>query len=64
MTIADTLRTAAARAFGYQTQGHGFNKVHYSLTLKNALQWAHCYDRATVTRKGRFIAATTTKDIK
>lgn len=61
MTIADTLRTAAARRFGYQTQGHGFDKVHHSLTLKNALQWAHCYDRATVTKRGQFIASTTTK---
>ena len=61
MTTADTLRHALARAIGYQTQGHGFDKVHYSLTLKNALQWAHCYDRATVTRRGQFVAATTTK---
>lgn len=60
MTIADTLRTAAARAIGYQTQGAGFTKVHHSLTLKNALSWAACYDRATVTRKGRFVASTTT----
>jgi hypothetical protein len=64
MTTADTLRTLAARAFGYQTKGHGFTKVHYSLTLKNALQWAACYDRATVTRKGRFIATKTTKATK
>ena len=60
MTTADRIRTAAARLFGYQTQGHGFDKVHHSLTLNNALQWAHCYDRATVTRFGRFIASTTT----
>lgn len=60
MTTADQIRTLAARAFGYQTKGSGFNKVHYSLTLKNALQWAACYDRATVTRKGRFIATKTT----
>ena len=61
MTTADTIRTLAARLIGYQTQGHGFTKIHYSLTLRNALQWAHCYDRATVTRRGKFIAATTTK---
>jgi hypothetical protein len=61
MTTADTLRTIAAKAFGYQTQGQGFDKVHHSLTLKNALNWAHCYDRATVTRRGKFVAATTTK---
>ena len=61
MTIADTLRTAAARAIGYQTQGHGFAKVHHSLTLRNALQWAACYDRATVTKRGQFIATKTTQ---
>lgn len=64
MTSADTIRNLIARLIGYQTQGQGFDKIHYSLTLKNALQWAHCYDKATVTRKGRFIASTTTKDIK
>ena len=61
MTTPDTLRHALARAIGYQTKGHGFDKVHHSLTLKNALQWAHCYDRATVTRRGQFVASTTTK---
>lgn len=61
MTIADRIRTAAARLVGYQTKGHGFAKVHYSLTLKNALNWAHCYEAATVTRFGRFVASTTTR---
>lgn len=61
MTIPDQIRHAIARAFGYQTQGAGFDKVHHSLTLKNALEWAHCYDRATVTKRGQFVAATTTK---
>jgi hypothetical protein len=61
MTTADHIRTIAARLIGYQTQGHGFTKIHYSLTLKNALNWAHCYDRATVTRRGQFVATTTTK---
>lgn len=61
MTIADRIRAAAARLIGYQTKGHGFAKVHYSLTRRNALNWAHCYDAATVTRFGRFIASTTTK---
>jgi hypothetical protein len=60
MTTADTLRTLAARLIGYQTQGQGFAKIHHSLTLKTALEWAHCYDRATVTRRGQFVASTTT----
>lgn len=58
MTIADRIRTAAARLFGYQTKGQGFSKIHHSLTLKNALAWAACYDAATVTRRGQFIAST------
>jgi hypothetical protein len=61
MTIPNTLRTLAAKLIGYQTQGHGFTKVHHSLTRRNAIQWAHCYDRATITRFGRFVASTTTK---
>lgn len=61
MTIPDTIRHAIARAIGYQTQGHGFAKVHYSLTRRNALEWAHCYDSATVTRRGQFVASTTTR---
>ena len=60
MATADQIRHAIARAIGYQTQGAGFDKVHHSLTLKNALQWAHCYDRATITRRGQFVASTTT----
>lgn len=60
MTIPDHIRTIAAHLIGYQTQGHGFDKVHHSLTLKNALEWAACYDRATVTRRGQFIATKTT----
>lgn len=60
MTAADHIRTAAARIFGYQTQGHGFTKVHHSMTLKTALEWAACYDRATVTRRKQFVAAKTT----
>lgn len=61
MTTADTIRHAIARAIGYQTQGHGFTKVHHSLTLKNAIAWAHCYDSATVTKRSQFIASTTNK---
>lgn len=61
MTTPDHIRTIAARLIGYQTQGHGFTKVHHSLTLKNALEWAACYDRATVTRRGQFVASISTR---
>lgn len=57
MKLTDTLRTVIAKSFGYHTQGEGFEKVHYSLTRLNALRWAHCYQAATVTRNGKFVAA-------
>jgi hypothetical protein len=61
MTLANKARLAAAKLIGYQTKGDGFDKVHHSLTLTNALQWSHCYPKATVTRFGLFVASTTTK---
>jgi hypothetical protein len=58
MRLLDKIRLAIAKRIGYQTQGEGFTKVHHSLTLKNAIEWAHCYDTATVTRFGLFVART------
>ena len=54
------LHAALARAIGYKTQPAGFDRAHYTLTRLDALQWAHCYRAATVTRWGRFVASTTT----
>ena len=61
MTTADTIRTIAARAFGYTVQGHGYDKQHHTLTLRAALSWAACYPVATITKRGQFIATKTTK---
>jgi hypothetical protein len=61
MTKTNQLRHALARLIGYQTRGRGFEKIHYSLTYSNAIRWAHCYQEATVTRRGKFIAATKTR---
>ena len=61
MTTADHIRTLAARLIGYTVQGQGFDKQHHTLTLKAALQWAACYDSATVTKRGQFIASRGTK---
>ena len=61
MTTANTMRHALAKLIGYQTQGHGYTKIHYSLTRLNALRWAHCYEAATVTKRGQFVASTTTR---
>lgn len=54
------IATIAARFIGYATHGHGFEKTHYSLTRREALEWSHCYPAATVTRWGQFVASTTT----
>jgi hypothetical protein len=60
MTTADTIRHAIAQRIGYQVKPQGFAKVHHTLTLAAALQWAHCYRAATITKRGQFIASTTT----
>lgn len=60
MTTADKIRRAIARRWGYTTTGQGFKRQHYSLTLRNALEWAACYPAATVTRRGKFVASKTT----
>lgn len=60
MTTADKIRHAIATRYGYQVKPQGFAKVHHALTLSTALQWAHCYQRATITKRGQFIAATIT----
>lgn len=55
-----TIAQAIARRFGYTIQGQGFAKQHHTITRAEALQWLACYDAATITRRGRFIAARTT----
>ena len=56
MKTADKIRQAIAARWGYQTQGAGFDKVHHSLTLRDALEWASCYRLALVTKRGQFVA--------
>lgn len=60
MTTADTIRHAIARRIGYEVKPHGFAKRHHTLTLTAALEWAHTYRAATITRRGQWIASTTT----
>ena len=61
MKITQALKTAAARVIGYQTTGQGFTKTHHALSYTEACRWAHCYPAATITRRGQFVASTTTK---
>ena len=60
MTPADKIRHAIARRIGYEVRPQGFAKTHHTLTMLAALEWAHQYRRATITRRGQFIAATST----
>jgi hypothetical protein len=60
MTTPDTIRHAIAKRWGYTVQGHGHNRQHHTLTLSAALSWAACYQAATITRKGQFVALKTT----
>ena len=60
MTTADTIRHAIATRIGYTVKPQGFAKTHHTLTLVSALEWAHQYRRATITKRGQFIATTTT----
>lgn len=44
------------KAFGFCVIGDGFAKRHYTFTRSEALQWAACYDVATVYHRGNFVA--------
>ena len=54
-----TITEMIARHLGFTVQGHGFAKQHHTITRAEALQWLACYDAATITRRGRFIASRT-----
>jgi hypothetical protein len=57
MTVANMIRKAIAKRFGYHTVGAGFEHVtHYSLTFKNAVEWAACYDAAIIWKNGQLVA--------
>lgn len=56
------ITTAAARLIGFTVCGHGHNRKHYTFTAAEALSWAACYDRATITRRGQFYALKTIED--
>jgi hypothetical protein len=47
---------ALKKTFGFMTIGQGFAKRHYTFTRSEALEWAACYDVATVYKRGNFVA--------
>ena len=54
--MQDDIALLLKKAFGFMTIGQGFTKRHYTFTRSEALQWAACYDTATVYRRGNFVA--------
>ena len=54
--MQDEIALALKKAFGFCVIGQGFKKRHYTFTRSEALQWASCYDVATVYRRGNFVA--------
>lgn len=53
------ITNTAARLIGFTVWGHGHTRKHYTFTAAEALSWAACYDRATITRRGQFYALKT-----
>ncbi len=47
---------ALKKAFGFCVIGQGFKKRHYTFTFGEAVEWAACYDVATVYKRGNFVA--------
>lgn len=54
--MQDCIILALKKAFGFCVIGQGFAKRHYTFTRSEALQWVACYDVATITRRGNFVA--------
>lgn len=47
---------ALKKAFGFCVIGQGFKKRHYTFSFAEAVEWAACYDVATVYKRGNFVA--------
>lgn len=59
--MQDTIALQLKKAFGFCTIGQGFKKRHYTFTFSEAVEWAACYDVATVYKRGNFVALKATK---
>lgn len=57
--MQDEIALHLKKAFGFCVNGEGFTKRHYTFTRNEALQWVACYDNATITRRGNFVASKT-----
>ncbi len=54
--MQDEIVLALKKAFGFYVIGQGFKKRHYTFTFGEAVEWAACYDVATVYKRGNFVA--------
>ena len=54
--MQDEIIMALKKAFGFCVIGQGFKKRHYTFTFSEAVEWAACYDVATVYKRGNFVA--------
>lgn len=54
--MQDDIALLLKKAFGFCVIGQGFAKRHYTFTYGEAVEWAACYDVATVYKRGNFVA--------
>ncbi len=59
--MQDEIALQLKKTFGFCTIGEGFKKRHYTFTRSEALEWAACYDNATVYKRGNFVASKAVK---
>ena len=55
--MQDEIVLLLKKAFGFYTIGEGFAKRHYTFTFSEAVEWAACYDVASIYSRGNFVAA-------
>ena len=52
------IRNILCKTFGFTIIGHGYRHRHYTLSFKEATQWAACYaDGADVYKRGIWVAS-------
>lgn len=59
--MQDDILLALKKAFGFCVIGQGFKTRHYTFTFSEAVEWAACYDNATITQRGNFVALKASK---
>ena len=55
--MQDEIVLLLKKTFGFYTIGEGFAKRHYTFTFSEAVEWAACYDVASIYSRGNFVAA-------